>query len=71
MAARKRFELDILCPNCGATGNARVSRNDGPDPADAAFRVDEYPPGFSEEKRSASRHETVVECRCGQVFYLL
>lgn len=71
MATRNRFELDILCPSCGATGNARVSENDGLDPADAAFRVDEYPPGFSEEKRSASRHGTLVACRCGQVFYLL
>jgi len=71
MATRNRFELDLLCPNCGATGNARVSENDGRETADTAFRVDEYPPGFSEEKRAASRHETLVACRCGQVFYLL
>jgi hypothetical protein len=70
MTARKRFELDILCPSCGATGHARVSENDGPETADAVFRVDEYPPGFSEEKRSTSRLETLVVCRCGQVFYL-
>ena len=71
MTARNRFELDILCPNCGTTGDARVSENDEPGTADAAFRVDEYPSGFSEEKRAASRHETLVACRCGQVFYLL
>jgi hypothetical protein len=71
MTARNRFELVILCPNCGATGGARVSENDGPGTADTAFRVDEYPPGFSEEKRAASRDETLVVCRCGQVFHLL
>jgi hypothetical protein len=71
MPARKRFELDILCPNCGAAGEAHASGNDGPDTPDPAFRVDEYPPGFSEEKRSASRRETLVACRCGQTFYLL
>jgi hypothetical protein len=71
MPARKQFELDILCPSCGATGDALVSENDGPDPEGAAFRVEEYPAGFSEERRSASRHETIVACRCGQVFYLL
>lgn len=71
MTTRKRFELDVLCPSCGATGAARVSESDGPDTPDAAFRVDEYPPGFAEQKRSASRHETLVACRCGQVFCLL
>ena len=70
MATRNGFELDILCPSCGATGNARVSESDGPDTVDATFRVDAYPPGFSEEKRSTSRFETLVTCRCGQVFYL-
>jgi hypothetical protein len=71
MTARKRLELDILCPSCGATGEARVSENDGPDEPDTAFRVDEYPPGFSEERRAVSLHETIAACRCGQVFYLL
>jgi len=71
MTTRKRFELDILCPNCGAAGNAHASENDGPDSADAAFRVEAYPPGFSEERASASRHGTLIACNCGQVFYLL
>ena len=71
MPARNRFELDILCPSCGAAGEARASENDGPDTPDPAFRVDEYPSGFSEEKRSASRQQTLVACRCGQMFYLL
>ncbi|MGA7998624.1 MAG: hypothetical protein WCA28_27495 [Bradyrhizobium sp.] len=38
MTARNRFELDILCPNCGATGDARVSENDEPGTAEAAFK---------------------------------
>jgi len=71
MTTRKRFELDILCPNCGATGNARVSENEGADTAEIAFRVEGYPPGFCEERPSASRHETLIACSCGQVFYLL
>jgi hypothetical protein len=68
---RSRFELDILCPNCGANGDARVSENDAPDISAPAFRVEAYPPGFFEERPSATRHETMVRCRCGQVFYLL
>ena len=71
MPARNQFDLDIRCPGCGAAGDALVSENDGPDPRGAAFRVEEYPPGFYEERRSASRQETLVACRCGQVFYLL
>lgn len=71
MPARKCFELHILCPSCGATGEARVSESDDPGTPAPAFRVDEYPPGFSEKNRSAARPETLVACRCGQVFYLL
>lgn len=70
MTRRKRFEIDILCPSCGASGEARVSENDGPDTVDAAFKVEHYPPGFFEEKPSTSRLETLVACRCSQVFYL-
>jgi hypothetical protein len=72
MAARNQFKVDILCPNCGAEGEARASENEDhqatPSPD---FRVDEYPHGFSEVKRSAVRYETKVKCRCGQVFCLL
>jgi hypothetical protein len=64
MTARDRFELDILCPNCGANSEARVSE-------DPEFRVEVYPQGFSEEQRSGYRHETKVRCECGQEFYLL
>ena len=64
MSADGRFELDILCPNCGAHGGARISE-------DREFRVETYPPGFSEEQRSFRRQETRVRCECGQVFYLL
>jgi hypothetical protein len=71
MAARNRFELDIHCPNCGASGEACVSEHDDPAMADPAFRVDEYPDGFSEQKRSAWRQQTLVQCRCGQAFFLL
>jgi hypothetical protein len=66
-----RFELDILCPNCGANGDARVCENDAPDMPAPAFRVEVYPLGFSEEKPSTTRHETMVRCQCGQMFYLL
>ena len=57
-------ELEILCPNCGATGTARVSEN-------PEFRVKKYPDDFREERWSASRLETEVRCKCGQVFFLL
>jgi hypothetical protein len=71
MAARNRLELDILCPNCGAHGEAQVSERDDPERSHPAFRVDQYPVGFSEEKRSDYLHETLIKCKCGQVFYLL
>lgn len=83
MTARNRFELEILCPNCGAIGNAHiteharvsenapVSENADPDRPALAFRVDEFPLGFSEEQRSGCREQTMVRCECGQVFYLL
>jgi hypothetical protein len=71
MAARNRSELDILCPNCGASGEALVSENNDPDVPDPAFRVEAYPQGFSEQKPAASRQETMVRCKCGQEFYLL
>ncbi len=71
MRARKRFELSILCPSCGASGDALASENDDFYPQDAAFRVEAYPAGFSEERHSASRRESIVACRCGPVFYLL
>lgn len=70
MAVRNRFELDILCPNCGAHGDACVFEN-APDMSAPVFRVEAYPLGFFEEKPSATRHETMVRCQCGQVFYLL
>jgi hypothetical protein len=66
MAARDWFELEILCPNCGARGDARVSDND-----DTGFRIDKYPEGFSEISPSVSRQETMVRCECGQEFCLL
>jgi Zn ribbon nucleic-acid-binding protein len=68
MAARKRFKLGILCPNCGANGEALVSEGDTPEMS--AFEVDEYPDGFSEQQPSAHRHETRIRCECGQEFYL-
>jgi hypothetical protein len=71
MAERERFVRDILCPNCGATGDAQVSGNDDPRMPDLAFRVEAYPPGFAEEKRASSRGHTLVRCDCGQTFYLL
>ena len=62
--ARNRFELYIVCPNCAACGEARMS--EGPN-----FRVAAYPPGFAEMHASSFRHETKVRCNCGQEFYLL
>ncbi len=61
---RDRFELDIVCPNCGASGGARVFEG-------REFRVEAYPHGFSEKQRSIHRHETKVRCECDQEFYLI
>jgi hypothetical protein len=61
---RERSLLEIICPNCGASGNASVSEN-------PEFEVEKYPDGFSEEQRATSHLETRVRCKCGQEFYLL
>ena len=58
--------LDVLCPNCCATGELREIDN-----AASAFRVYAYPEGFSEVRSSADYRETAVRCNCGQEFYLL
>ena len=71
MAERKRFALDILCPNCGASADAQVSGNDDPNMPEPAFRVEAYPPGFAEAQRANTREHTLVRCDCGQTFYLL
>jgi len=61
---RDRSVLEIICPNCGATGNAGVTEN-------PEFKVDKYPDGFCEVQRAPSRLETLVRCKCSQEFYLL
>ena len=66
MADAKRFNLDILCPNCGATGDAQVSEE-----SQLAFHVDKYPEGISEISSSVLRQETKVRCDCDQESYLL
>ena len=71
MTERKRLVLDILCPNCGASGDAQVSENGDAEMPALAFKVEAYPPGFAEEKRSATREEILVRCGCGQTFYPL
>ena len=71
MAPRKQLQVHVLCPNCEASGKARVTQIDVPGMPDPAFRVDAYPPGFSEVKPSALLHETVVKCDCAQEFHLL
>jgi len=44
MAAQKQLEVHVLCPSCGASGEARVTQIDVPGMPDPAFRVDAYPP---------------------------
>lgn len=61
---RDRSVFEIICPNCGASGNASVTGN-------PEFEVEKYPDGFFEEQRAPSRLETLVRCKCGQEFYLL
>jgi hypothetical protein len=60
------LELDILCPNCGAIGEALVSGNEG-----LVFRVAGCREGFSAIRPSADYREAEVRCNCGQEFYLL
>jgi hypothetical protein len=71
MVARKQLEVHVLCPNCDASGKARVTQIDVPGGPDPAFRVDAYPAGFSEAKPSALLHETGIKCDCGHEFHLL
>ena len=55
MASRNRVELDILCPNCGAYGEALASEDDDPLDQNPRFQMDEYPEGFYEARPSDYR----------------
>jgi len=71
MAARDRFELDLTCPQCGATGTAQVSEDDYPFMRSPHFRIDEIPAGFVMTKAAATRHETEAMCsKCKVPFRL-
>lgn len=70
MAARDRFTILIRCPQCGNGGEAEVSEDDYPFMRSPRFSVDQVPPGIKVTRSASVRHETEVQCDCGQRFLL-
>jgi len=69
MASRDEFEIKLTCPQCGNSGTALVSENDYAFMRHPGFMIDSFPEGMSLEKYSNYRQETLVRCKCGEVFH--
>jgi hypothetical protein len=68
MAARDRFSKKLTCPQCGNSGFAEVSEDDHASRKHPAFKVDQMPRGFFEEKASNFQETYVVRCECTRKF---
>ena len=55
--------LEMKCPTCGHAGVADVSAANHHHLRDPAFQVDLCPDGFSVERQSDYRRETLVRCK--------
>ena len=67
MAARDRFDWELVCPKCAAKGRVHVSEDDYPFMRDPHFTVDEISPGFSVKKKGRSAPGTEIICDKCQV----
>jgi hypothetical protein len=68
MAARDRFSKKLTCPQCGNTGFAEASEDDHPSRKHPAFRVDQLPKGFFEQKNSKFQETYIIRCECSRKF---
>jgi hypothetical protein len=68
MAARDRFSKKLTCPQCGNTGFAEASEDDHPSRKNPAFRVDQLPKGFFEQKSSNFQETYIIRCECNRKF---
>ncbi|AJD41721.1 hypothetical protein IE4872_CH02510 [Rhizobium gallicum] len=68
MAARDRFSKKLTCPQCGNTGFAEASEDDHPSRKNPAFRVDQLPKGFFEQKSSNFQETYIIRCECSRKF---
>jgi hypothetical protein len=69
MAARDHFSIELICPKCGAKGDAQVSEDDYPFTSSPRFQVDELPQGFKVFERAKTREKTLFGHECGGRFY--
>jgi predicted RNA-binding Zn-ribbon protein involved in translation (DUF1610 family) len=68
MSARDRWTEKLKCPNCGLTGEARLSQLDGYSyMSDQSTRVDEVPDGFHAVDRPNSNLVDFYCDRCDVV----
>ena len=72
MARRETFNIDLKCPDCGATGQARASENG--DPASFSFsrvkdrRIESVPAGFTLSNHGQHFGQpSAFSCSCGGI----
>ena len=68
MTARDKYPIHLLCPDCGKSGNARVSETDGWTfmKGDRDRTVDQVPEGFVVVDHGTNHGEaTIFRCDCG------
>lgn len=67
MTARDRWTVLLLCPQCGVSGTARVSQEDGWSfiNGDQSTRIDFVPPGFKNVSTAEASYNFYCEnCNC-------
>lgn len=68
MTARDWFDIGLKCPDCGKSGKAHMSENDG---ASYVFgqrdrKVEDVPEGFTVVDHGSNHGETTrFQCECG------
>ena len=66
MAARDRFTYNLKCPECGATGVANASQEDGWSylNGDQSTSIDSVPDGFIDKSTGARKDIHCAACEC-------
>jgi predicted RNA-binding Zn-ribbon protein involved in translation (DUF1610 family) len=66
MTGRDRWNVDLKCPNCGASGTAGVSEDDNLLQPAGTLRVDRLSEGFRVRRVGGTMRTTQFECvSCG------
>ena len=66
--SRERYNIDIMCPKCGAMATARISENDYPFMSKLDREIISVSDNFKILGRSKQEDLTYLKCACGNVF---